>query len=126
MRKYITLFFSVTFLLSACKGGKTPGEIINHDRMISLLTELHIVDGSVLSVPQFPDSLYKYGTGRYLVLFEKYHTDSVQFKKSLKYYTTKPVELQSIYDQVLVNLKQKTDSLNKLQQKQQYNAIPKK
>ena len=125
MRKYITLFFSVTFLLSACKGVKAPGEVINHNRMISLLTELHIVDGGMFSVTQSPDSLYKYGTDRYLALFKKYHTDSVQFKKSLKYYTTQPVELQAIYDQVLVNLKQKTDSLNKLQQKQ-YNAIPQK
>ena len=125
MRKYITLFFSVTFLLAACKGVKAPGEIINHNRMICLLTEVHIIDAGLVSVTPSPDSLYKYGAERFLTLFKKYHTDSVQFKKSLKYYTTQPVELQAIYDQVLVNLKQKTDSLNKLQQKQ-YDAIPKK
>ncbi|HEY5326215.1 MAG TPA: DUF4296 domain-containing protein, partial [Mucilaginibacter sp.] len=77
------------------------------------------------SLPQSPDSLYKYGLNRYLSVFKKYHTDSAQFKKSLKYYTTQPDELEAMYDQVLANLKQKTDSLNKLQQKQ-YNAIPKK
>jgi hypothetical protein len=93
--------------------------------MISLLTEVHIVDGSMYSLSQNPDSLYKYGLNRYLSVFKKYHTDSAQFKKSLKYYTTQPDELEAMYDQVLANLKQKTDSLNKLQQKQ-YNAIPKK
>jgi len=125
MHKYITLFFSVTFFLSACKGGKASEEVINHNQMISLLTEVHIVDGSMYSLSQNPDSLYKYGLNRYLSVFKKYHTDSAQFKKSLKYYTTQPDELEAMYDQVLANLKQKTDSLNKLQQKQ-YNAIPKK
>ena len=125
MRKYITLFFSVTFFLSACKGGKAPDEIINHDQMIVLLTQVHIVDGSLYAVSQNPDSLYKYGTDRYLALFKRYHTDSVQFRKSLKYYTTQPVELTTIYDQVLANLKQKTDSLTKRQLKKS-NALPPK
>jgi hypothetical protein len=123
MRKYITLFFSVTFFLFACKGGKAPASVIKHDQMVSLLTDLHIVDGSLYSAPQAPDSLYKYGIDKYMIAFKDHHTDSVQFKASLKYYTTQPVELQAIYDQVLVNLKKKTDSLSKPQQ--QY-AIPKK
>ncbi|HAL82348.1 MAG TPA: hypothetical protein DCO83_09010 [Mucilaginibacter sp.] len=125
MRKYITLFFSVTFFLSACKGGKAPDGIINHDQMIVLLTQVHIVDGSLFSVTQNPDSLYKYGTDRYLALFKRYHTDSVQFRKSLKYYTTQPVELTAMYDKVLADLKQKTDSLTKTQLKKS-NALPPK
>lgn len=117
MHKYITLFFSVTFFLSACKGGKGHSEIIGHDRMISLLTELHIVDGGMYLVTPAPDSLYKYGTDRYLKLFKRYHVDSAQFRASMKYYTTQPVELAAMYTQVLVNLKQKTDSVNKIVQK---------
>ncbi len=124
MHKYITLFFSVSLFLSACKGGKATEGIIKHDRMVSLLTEVHIIDGSMYSVKQDPDSLYKYGTGKYMALFKKYHTDSVQFKKSFSYYATQPAELQVMYDQILINLKQKADSLNKLQLKQ-YHALPK-
>ncbi|HEY8784278.1 MAG TPA: DUF4296 domain-containing protein [Mucilaginibacter sp.] len=123
MHKYIALFFSVTLFLSACKGGKATRDIISHDRMVNLLTEVHIVDGGMYSIQQNPDSLYKYGTDRFLALFKKFHTDSAQFKASLKYYTTQPVELQAMYDKVLANIKQKTDSLNKLQQK---NALPQK
>lgn len=123
MHKYIALFFLVTGFLSACKGGKSTREVISRDQMVNLLTEVHIVDGGIISIAQNPDSLYKYGTDRYLALFKKFHTDSAQFKASLKYYTTQPVELQAMYDKVLANLKQKTDSLNKLQQK---NALPPK
>ncbi|HEY2582943.1 MAG TPA: DUF4296 domain-containing protein [Mucilaginibacter sp.] len=117
MRKYITLFFSVSLFLFACNSGKPSAEIINHDRMVNLLTDLHIVDGRMYT-HLVPDSLYKYGMGMYLSLFKKYNTDSVQFRKSYKYYTTQPAELQAIYEQVLKNLKQKTDSVTKLQLKQ--------
>ncbi|HEY4323514.1 MAG TPA: DUF4296 domain-containing protein [Mucilaginibacter sp.] len=132
MRKYITLFFSVSLFLFACNKSKPSDSIINHDRMISLLTDIHLVDGGMYT-HQVPDSLYKYGMGMYLSLFKKYNTDSAQFRKSYKYYTTQPAELQTMYEQVLKNLKQKTDSVNTLQLKQikqtqqkTLNALPKK
>jgi hypothetical protein len=85
--------------------------------MTSLLTELHLVDGRMYGVFQSQDSLNKYGTSRYDALFKRYHTDSVQFRKSFKYYATQPAELQKMYEQILANLKLKTDSLNKVQRK---------
>jgi hypothetical protein len=62
--------------------------------------------------------LYKYGTAKYLALFKKFHTDSAQFRKSFKFYAMHPAMLVPIYDQVALNLKNKTDSVNKIQQKQ--------
>ena len=85
--------------------------------MTGLLTEVHLIDGRMYGIFQSQDSLNKYGTSRYDALFKRYHTDSAQFKKSFKYYATKPTELQKMYDQILLNLKQKTDSLNKVQHK---------
>jgi hypothetical protein len=114
MLKYIIPFFLVTLFLPACKHGKPQPEIINHDKMISLLTDLHIVDGGMYNVVSFnTDSTYKYGTGRYLALFKRYHVDSTTFRRSLKYYTGKPVELEAMYDEILKNLTAKTDSANK-------------
>jgi hypothetical protein len=124
MRKYITLFFSVSLFLFSCSKNKAAAGILDRDRMTSLLTDIHIIDGRMY-MRMAPDSLYKYGTGVYLALFKKYNTDSVQFKKSFRYYSTQPDELAAIYDQVLKNLQQKTDSLNKVQQKQVH-ALPKK
>ena len=114
MHKYITLFFSVSLFLLACKGGKPKVEIIKRNKMVSLLTEVHLLDGSMYNTLSVnPDTLYKYGTARYLLLFKKYHVDSVQFRRSLKYYTTQPVEFETMYDQILANLQTKTDSINK-------------
>ena len=82
--------------------------------MISLLTDLHIVDGSVYNMVSVnSDTLYKYGTGRYLALFKKHHVDSSMFRKSLKYYTARPVEFEAMYDEILKHLATKTDSANK-------------
>ncbi|BAU54505.1 DUF4296 domain-containing protein [Mucilaginibacter gotjawali] len=114
MHKYITLFFSVSLLLFACTAGKSNGKIIEHDQMVRLLTDIHILDGSLYNaVSQSPDTLYKYGTARYLTLFKKYHVDSIEFRRSLKYYTTQPIEFQAMYDKILVDLQAKTDSINK-------------
>jgi len=112
MRKYITLFFLVMIILSSCKD-KTNSKVINHDEMVSVLTDMLIIDGSMYNTPsQNPDTLYKYGTGRYLALFKRHHIDSVQFRTSLKYYTNKPLELQAMYDKILDDLKARTDSVN--------------
>lgn len=118
MHKYNKLFFLVLIFLVACKGTNTPDGIIKKEQMTNLLTEIHIVDGSLYNVMQMPDTLYKYGTGKYLAVFKKYHTDSVQFRKSFKYYSSNPDILQSIYEQITKNIKQKSDSLNKVNQKQ--------
>ncbi|ASU34042.1 hypothetical protein MuYL_2152 [Mucilaginibacter xinganensis] len=85
--------------------------------MTRLLTEVHLIDGRMYGLFQSQDSLNKYGTSRYDALFKRYHTDSAQFTKSFKYYARQPVELQKMYDQILINLKQKNDSLVKVQHK---------
>ena len=123
MHKYNKLFFSVLLFLTACISNTVPDGIIKEDRMTNLLIDMHIVDGSMYSVMQQPDSLYKHGTGRYLAIFNKYHTDSLEFKKSFKYYSTQPAEMEAIYNQILKNLQRKTDSLNKIQLKK-LNALP--
>jgi hypothetical protein len=118
MHNYKTLFFSLLLLLYACGGNNIPKGVIKPARMASLLTELHIADGAMYNVMQLPDSLYKYGTDKYLKLFKSFHTDSIQFKKSMQYYCSNPELLVDIYDQVTTNLKQKSDSINKIYQRE--------
>ena len=125
MHKYIILFFSVSLFLISCKGNKVPDGIIPKDRMVSLLTEVHIADGASYSIPPAPDSLYLKATGRYIFLFKKYQTDSVQFRKSVRYYANHSDEFLVMYDKVMQNLKEKADSLNKIIEKPT-NAVPHK
>ncbi len=114
MRIYIGLFFSALLFLAACSGDSPPSGILERQRMINLLVEVHLADGSLYNQQQLPDSLYKYGAARYLSIFKKLHTDSIQFRKSFKYYTTRPEQLQAMYDEVSQSLKKKNDSINKI------------
>lgn len=112
MRKYIILFFSVSLFLLTCHS--SPDGIIKPDVMTNVLTEIHLADGSMINIPQVPDSIYKYGMGRYMQIFNKYHTDTAQFRKSYKYYTMHPEDMAKIYDNVLKKLTAKSDSVTAL------------
>ena len=117
MPKYLTAFFFILAVFSSCEGSGAGG-IIKQPQMVSLLIDVHIADGSTYNLPQTPDSLYKYATARYIAIFKKHHTDSTQFISSMKYYSRQPEEFTDIYTKVLDSLKKKSDSLNKLQMKQ--------
>lgn len=113
MRNYINLFFLLMLFLSACGGKKVPPEIIQPNEMAGVLTDVHLVDGSIYSMPnQTPDTLYKYALDRYTRVFKQHQTDSVQFKKSLQYYSKHPDKLDDIYTQVVQNLEEKDKQIN--------------
>ncbi|WP_374950650.1 DUF4296 domain-containing protein [Mucilaginibacter sp.] len=124
MHKYIILFFSVLAFFASCVDDAPPPGIIPEQQMVGLLTDLHLVDGQLYSVQQLPDSIYKYGVNKYRAVFKQYKTNDANFKKSLKYYSTKPEQIQAIYDSVQSIIKFKTDSVTKIGTKKLKNAIP--
>ena len=127
MRKHIFLFFWALIFLYACNN--TPKGILDPHDMTQLMVDVHIADGS-LSTIDMPtgDSLYKYGFNRFIMVFKKHHTDSVQFKNSLKYYTLHSDKLELVYADVIKIMQAKLDSVNKLQMPttKPANALPKK
>lgn len=130
MRKYNSLFFSVLLLLAACHSGPPDG-IIEQNKMVNLLTDVHIIDGSLYATVQVPDSLYYHGNGKFNALFKRYHVDSAQFRKSFKYYTAKPDIMLDMYNKVVDKLQFKIDSINGVKAKptprlkpQLRNAVP--
>jgi len=117
MHKYLILFFSVSLFLYSCKSDKVPGDIIQPKDMAGLLTQIHLIDGKLYNISQVPDTIYKYGMGNYLAAFEKFHTDSASFRKSMNYYATEPEKISAIYDEVDNQIKALSDSVNLVQNK---------
>jgi hypothetical protein len=113
MRNYKILFFLPLLFWLSCKDKEAAG-VLSHEDMQAVLVDVHIVDGTLFEVPGFPDSLYKYSSGKYEQVFKKHHTDSVQFKKSFIYYTNRPDELFKIYEKVVPAIKIKADSAAKV------------
>ncbi len=117
MQKYISLFFLGLICLTACERNSVPKDIIQEQQMISLLTDIHLTDGAIYSAPQVPDSLYKYGRAKYDAVFKKHHTTDAEFKKSLKYYSVHPEQVQDMYNKIDAVIKAKIDSTNKASKK---------
>lgn len=113
MRKYIILFFSALAVFCSC-GDNKPDGILDEKQMADVLVDVHNVNGTMFMVPSIPDSLYKYGLGKYLLVFKKHGTDSAQFTRSYKYYTRDVEKLVAIYDEVNKGLQKRSDSLNKI------------
>ena len=125
MRKHNILFFLALLFLGACIGSNVPDGIIKPDKMVNLMVDVHIVDGSIYNIdsPQ-PDSLYKYGINRYLKVFKNHYTDSLQFKKSMEYYSLHPEQLEEMYAEITEILQAKNDSINKIDSLNKIKKIP--
>jgi hypothetical protein len=114
MRFYLVLFFCVSGFLFGCGDDeRIPGDVIPMHQMSLLLTDVHLVDGSIYNLAPVPDTLAKHGLGLYLAVFKLHHTDTTQFKQSLKYYSEHPDKMLAIYEGVVNRL----DSLQKAKEK---------
>ncbi len=113
MRFYKVLFSLLLMFLLACSHDNTPDNLIEEDKFIPLLVDIHLADGYLSSGSQLPDSLSYRGNGLYAEIFKKHHVDSVQFKKSFQYYSIHLEQMNNIYKAVVEKLKAKNDSLTK-------------
>ncbi len=115
---YYILFFLATIFLCSCKSDKPKG-ILSHEQMEHVLTDIHVVDGSLADKMMVPDTMFKYGNAQYTQIFKQHNIDSGDFKKSFKYYTNRPDELFEIYDKVIADIKVRVDSATKVREKRQ-------
>jgi hypothetical protein len=118
MRFYLVLFFCVSIFFTSCKDSRNiPNDVLPEHAMAELLTDIHIVDGSLYEGAQQPDSLAKHGLANYMAVFNANHVDTALFRKSLKYYTTRPEIMNEIYTGITRRLQKKIDSLQKIRPK---------
>jgi hypothetical protein len=99
------LVFGILCLLSACKKEEAH---LSPDRMIPILTDLHLADAYSNMVR---DTLHPNGEKNYDSLavwtnqiFAKHHITAKDFNKSLDWYRDRPVELDSLFAGVIPQL----------------------
>jgi len=126
MRFYLRLFFCVSLFFTSCKEkDNVPDNVLPQHEMAELLTDMHIVDGSLYNIPQSPDSLAKHGLGLYMGVFKVHHTDTATFSRSIKFYSTHLTMLTNIYTGIEGRLQKKIDSLQKHKPKVNTDSIAK-
>lgn len=109
MKRLILVFFVLIFYMS-CKDASKK-KVIKRDDMVSLLTDIHLVDGYLAGVAE--EKLKQEAANYYNLVYKRHSTDSIQFKISLKYYSKDPVLLDSMYSEIIAKL----DKLYQLEEK---------
>jgi DNA-directed RNA polymerase subunit H (RpoH/RPB5) len=92
--------------LMSCKSNKVPDNIIEQNKMVKVLVDMHIAD-AVLSRVRNQDTMLMMASSKYYYIFKKYDIDSAKFTQSLKYYNYQPELFTKIYTAVLDSLKAK-------------------
>ena len=101
--KKILPFFIVLFVIIGCKNEliKKPKNLIERDKMVSIMYDLSLLEAMKVENSTFLDSL-KYTSNQYI--YKKYKIDSVQFAQSNIYYAADYIEYEKMYNQIKTRL----------------------
>lgn len=120
--KKLQIFILTFFILTACDSNKLPEGVLDEQRMINVLADVSVIDGYMSSV-MYTDTLKIKGSTYYATVYKNHNISKEVFDKSLKYYSTQPVLLDSMYAKVTRKLEAKEKVLNKIQMKEQFKKV---
>lgn len=101
MQRLILIISLLFFLFSSCKKNKPEG-ILSEKDFEELMTEVHILDGYIGTIPI--DSARKVIDPLYNQLLEKYKLDTLSFDKNVDYYMGNPNLTAETYGNIVKNL----------------------
>lgn len=110
--KRFYLIILCCFFLSSCMDKKLPKDLIEEQKMIHIMSELHIIDGYMSSLT-YTDSIRINGKNFYNTVYKNNGITKTQYENSLKHYSMDPVKLDSMYSDVQKILTAKEKKLNK-------------
>ena len=124
--RFLTPLWRLLFggwLLAACTAPEDgqPDNLIPESRMATILTEIHLIESRVsrigLASSDSSNIVYKRLEKQ---IFRKLQVDTSAYTKSYIYYSSHPRQMETIYKQIIENLKKKTED----QQKQLHTRKP--
>lgn len=107
---YVVILCSL--LLFSCKDENLPKNLIEEQKMIQIMAELHIIDG-YMSTFTYTDSARINGKNFYNTVYKNNGITKTQYENSLKHYSMDPIKLDSMYSDVQKLLTAKEKALNK-------------
>jgi hypothetical protein len=107
-RKFKFLLIVATGLILSCNSfDKLKGQesaILSKEQMVQLLTDIHIAEAKVSELGMSGDTVQVTQSKYLQFVCDKNKTSIKAFDDSYHFYTTQPVLLDSIYQQVIANL----------------------
>lgn len=102
----------IIVLLSACSFLKNEKAIIKDEKLVEVLTDIHLADASLVvkgyHVRKDTLKIERF----YSYILEKHEVTPAQLKTALEYYAKHTEEYDKIYDQVLNNLSKLESEVN--------------
>ena len=120
--KKLHLFIIPLFLFISCERNKAPEGVLDEKQMVNVLADLTVIDG-YMSTLMYSDSLRISGKNFYATVYKNHNISKETFDKSMKYYSSQPVLLDSIYSKVTRKLEAKEKVLNKIQMQDQFKKV---
>ena len=95
----------VALFFAQCSTRQNSENILTRARMVSILTDIHILEAKVQQLPAVdPDSSRKIYNTLELRIFEKHGVTKQIYEESFAYYAARPVEFGAIYTTVVDSL----------------------
>jgi hypothetical protein len=99
---FCLLIFSACSPQAPKKSADLPEWIIPEDKMMAVLTDVHIIEGARIGKTVLGDSLWT--IDHYNKLWKKHHISETLYDSSFRFYTRNPEKMDQLYEQVLTNL----------------------
>lgn len=85
-----------------CKS--TPKGVLSEEKMVEVLTEIHIAEGRLKTVNIFSDSAKKMAPVLYHDIYREQQVTAEEFQNSYTYYQKDPKKFEAIIDKVIIEL----------------------
>jgi hypothetical protein len=105
--------------MACVQPNEVPDDVIPEDKMIQVLTDVHLLEGAHMST-QFIniDSVRDVTAAGYNTIFKKYGITEQEYKKSWEFYMRNPDIADPLYEKVIENINiLQNESLKKSQKK---------
>lgn len=109
--KQLLRLIPVLILIFSC-GSPKPEGVLNEQEMKSVLKDMHLANAYLNTLS--PDSMGKIAPTYYRQIFKNHKTDYKTFEKSLKYYSEKPILLDSMYSKIAAEYRNSEKPSNKI------------
>jgi hypothetical protein len=116
MNKNLICFIFFTMVLLSCNSGeeRIPGNILQKDKMVAVMTDVQIAEASILYQNSRGNIVENRAKDYYRYVFEKHRITEKQFRESFTYYTTRPELMDKLYEAVIIEIsKRQAEQSNK-------------
>jgi len=119
MNRHIILLSALFFIFFSCKQNKDelttvkePVNLISTEKMIDLITEVHIAEALIIQRQTHGQNVPYYTALYFKTILKKFNITRKEFYENMEYYSYDSKKLDDIYTEVITNLTKKQTEIS--------------